>query len=100
MVRELRVSVVAVAMGLLIGAPTLLHARGHGTPDSQPPAWESPCDDAGLRGAAYGLCIAYCEANDCEIQPEKYACAVLRANYLRYTGDDVLPCEYEEHHGE
>ncbi len=68
-------------------------AYGDGTPDEQPPAEEPPCDAAGLRGAAYGLCIAYCEANDCEIQPDKVACDRLRENYAKLTGEDLFPCD-------
>ena len=40
---------------------------GHGTPDGQTPADEVTCDD--LKYATpglYGLCIAFCEAHDCE----------------------------------
>ncbi|MBI3769134.1 MAG: hypothetical protein HY271_11680 [Deltaproteobacteria bacterium] len=68
-------------------------AYGDGTPDSQPPAEEQICDPAaGLRGAAYGLCVAYCEANDCEIQPDKHACEVLLGNFQRITGESTVPC--------
>ena len=87
----------AVTLAAMLAAATMLPARalayGNGTPDTDPPAEESACDAAGLRGAAFGLCIAYCEANDCEIQPDKHACGVLRANYARITGEDLFPCE-------
>jgi len=77
----------------LVGAPAIALAFGDGTPDEQPPAEEQICDPAaGLRGAAYGLCVAYCEANDCEIQPDKHACQVLLANFTRITGDSQVPC--------
>ena len=91
MIRTLTALVLAV--GLLASAPTTLLAYGDGTPDGQPPAEELPCDLANLSGAAFGLCIAYCEANDCEIQPDKRACDVLRGNYWRLTGSDLFPCE-------
>jgi hypothetical protein len=94
MVRDLRLSVLALALSALVATPGLAQAFGRGTPDEQPPAEETPCDDAGLRGAAFGLCIAYCEANDCEIQPDKPACAVLRANYERVTGESSFPCDW------
>ena len=82
----------ALAVGVM-GTPALALAFGDGTPDEQPPAEEVVCDPAaGLRGAAYGLCVAYCEANDCEIQPDKHACDVLSANFTRITGDDHIPC--------
>jgi hypothetical protein len=44
-------------------------------------------------GAAFGLCVAYCEANDCELAPDSQACNVLRENYLRITGELGFPCE-------
>ena len=83
----------AVSIGMLIGVPPLALGYADGTPDEQPPAEEMPCEDAGLRGAAFGLCIAFCEANDCAIQPDKHACHALRANCSRITGEDLLPCE-------
>jgi hypothetical protein len=78
---------------LSLTVPVTAFAYGDGTPDEQPPAEEPPCDAAGLFGAAYGLCVAYCEANDCEIQPDKHACDILRANYARITGEGDFPCD-------
>src|SRR3954447_18878989 len=93
MVKTTMAAVFALLIGMTMMRPLPVLAYGNGTPDTDPPAEETPCDSAGLRGAAFGLCIAYCEANDCEIQPDKHACAVLRANYSRITGDDLFPCE-------
>ncbi len=86
-----------VTLGLLtaamIGSPALALGYGDGTPDEQPPAEEQICDPAAeLHGAAYGLCLAYCEANDCEIQPDKNACGVLLQNFQRLTGATSVPC--------
>ena len=76
-----------------LAAPGLALAFGDGTPDDTPPAEERVCDpDVGLRGAAYGLCVAYCEANDCELDPEQRACEVLLANFYRATGRVDVPC--------
>jgi hypothetical protein len=80
------------AAGLLL-APGSAFAAGHGTPDEVPPANETVCEDSGLIGAAYGLCIAFCEANDCDQFPNKKACDVLRSNFTRITGELVFPCE-------
>ena len=86
-------TLVAMIVASLVGIPALALAFGDGTPDEQPPAEEQICDPAAnLRGAAYGLCVAYCEANDCEIQPDKHACAVLLANFTRITGESAVPC--------
>ena len=88
-----RKTVLALSGLALIAAPALALAYGDGTPDEQPPAEEQVCDPAAdLKGAAYGLCVAYCEANDCETQPDKNACTVLRNNFERITGDSSIPC--------
>ena len=82
--------------GALILASTSATAYGNGTPDEQPPAEEQVCDDAGLLGAAFGLCVAFCEANDCDAtldQPDDRACSALRVKYARATGEVFFPCE-------
>lgn len=48
------------------------------------------CD--GLQGNAYGLCNAFCNAQQCHISP-KSSCDQLRRNYERATGSSVFPCE-------
>jgi hypothetical protein len=68
-------------------------AIGDGTPDGSPPAEETVCENAGLRGAAYGICVAYCEANDCDTFPDAKACSQLFDNYVKLTGDEAPPCE-------
>jgi hypothetical protein len=73
------------------GSPAL--AYGDGTPDGSPPAEESVCDDAGLVGAARGLCIAYCEAKDCDVVPNSPSCDRLHENYTKLTGADCFPCD-------
>jgi hypothetical protein len=80
----------AVALALVPGAAL---AYGDGTPDEMPPAEEPVCDTAGLMGSALGLCIAFCEANDCDESPRSQACEVLRAKYARVTGELAFPCE-------
>jgi len=51
------------------------------------------CD--GLKGKAYGLCNAYCEALDCDWDPNasKRACEALRSRYSSLTGESKFPCE-------
>lgn len=62
------------------------------TPDTQPPAEETVCAD--LSGAAFGLCNAYCEAQDCDAQdPERASCEQLRRNFERLTGTPTFPCD-------
>jgi len=90
---RLRLSLCAATLAAIAFAPGATIAVGHGTPDGNPPATEHVCDDAGLRGAAHGLCVAYCEANDCDQFPDKEACSRLRDNYAKITGEDSFPCD-------
>lgn len=76
--------VVALAIG--IGVP----AASAKTPDGQTPSQETVC--SGLTGAAFGLCNAYCEAQDCDVH-DRPSCAVLRRNFARITGTPVFPCD-------
>jgi hypothetical protein len=92
MIRFRTRALAALAAGFL-AMPGLALAFGHGTPDAQPPAEETICNpDVGLRGPAYGLCVAYCEANDCELDPDQRACEVLLVNFHRVTGRTDVPC--------
>ena len=62
------------------------------TPDGQTPAEETVCD--GLIGAAFRLCNAYCEAQDCDVQePGRKSCERLRRNFERHTGIPIFPCD-------
>ena len=88
-----RRTALAILMSGSLTVPGMAFAYGQGTPDAQPPAEERICNpDVGLRGAAYGLCVAYCEANDCELDPEQHACEVLLNNFYRATGRTDVPC--------
>lgn len=78
-------SVAIVALFTLLSA----HAFAK-TPDGAPPSEETACD--GLHGAAFGLCNAYCEAQDCDVHPRP-SCAQLRANFSRITGTSSFPCD-------
>jgi hypothetical protein len=86
----------AFSAALTFGAGAALAqglAKGHGTPDELPPAQETVCEDAGVTGAAYGLCVAYCEANDCDEFPDSEACDRLFDNYVKITGEESFPCD-------
>jgi hypothetical protein len=92
MIRLQKLALAALAAGCL-ALPGLALAYGDGTPDGQPPAEEVICDPGvGLQGAGYGLCVAYCEANDCDIQPDEHACEVLLTNFYHATGRTDVPC--------
>jgi hypothetical protein len=67
-------------------------AEGHGTPDHVTPSVEAVC--AKTRGGpAYGLCVAYCEANDCDLDPNTQECVELRKRYSALTGSSIFPCD-------
>ena len=50
---------------------------------------------AGLTGATWGLCKAYCEVMDCDgdAQATDAACQQLEDRYLAKSGGAPLPCE-------
>jgi hypothetical protein len=78
---------------MALGAICLICAPGNGsakTPDGMPPSVETVC--SGLPGAAFGLCNAYCEAQDCDVHPRP-SCPVLRKNFQKLTGSAVFPCD-------
>ena len=66
--------------------------RKFGTPDNLPPALEDICDMT--TGAANGLCVAYCEAMDCDSEDPNAsakACTKIEQKYTAITGE-ILPC--------
>ncbi len=85
-------SVQRLAAGLLAALALTLapHVAGAKTPDGMPPSQETVCD--GLVGAAFGLCNAYCEAQDCDVHPRP-SCDQLRENFLKLTGSSIFPCD-------
>jgi len=73
---------------VFIGAGSVLAK----TPDGQPPSRETVCDNE--TGAAYGLCVSYCEAKDCGDPNQRAsdrACESVMRNFERKTGRP-LPC--------
>lgn len=64
------------------------------TPDGIPAEDETICDDAGLTGSEWDLCNAYCQAQDCnDLQELTTSCMMLRKNYAKHTGTEVMPCD-------
>src|SRR5438552_1930977 len=47
---------------------------------------------SGLQGGAFGLCTAYCVAQDCAVYPHP-SCGELRKNFHKATGTSVFPCD-------
>ena len=78
----------AVVMSLALGLA--MPAAAGKTPDGVTPSVEEACD--GLEGVAFGLCNAFCEAQDCDLQAELDAsCRALYDNHVRLTGQEP-PC--------
>ena len=50
---------------------------------------------AGLKGPAFGLCVAYClaEDNDCVANPDTDTCEDLRTNNEKINGSRYFPCD-------
>ena len=73
-------------MMILLLWSTLAVAKGRGG---------DPGVCGGETGKAFGLCNAYCEAMDCDWDPNASAnaCARVKSNYQKLTGNDELPCE-------
>lgn len=60
------------------------------------------CNDAGLSGAAWGVCKAYCEELDCDGESplaSPSACAKLDASFARQTNGALLPCDDDDGDG-
>ena len=62
----------ALCGNVAIAGPAGHPVPGHGTPDEVPPAEETVCDSVFYEygGRAWGLCVAYCEAQDCDLLEE------------------------------
>jgi hypothetical protein len=86
-----RTCLVIGLLALPLGLARVAAAQGTGTPDGVTPSVEAMCD--GMSGAAYGLCVSYCEANDCDLEPGSQECATLRRNYTKITGRSSFPCD-------
>ena len=77
----------------LLGGLALASASYAQTADGMTPAEESVCD--GQEGALWGLCVAYCEAMDCDYEfpfADEQACDRVLTNYLKKSGDTMPPC--------
>ena len=62
----------------------------------------SACTDAGLTGAAWGVCTAYCEELDCDAESPLASptlCARLDRVFGRLTDGAIPPCEDEDGDG-
>ena len=74
---------------LLAGASLVLatvHPAVTQTPDGETPAEEEACEKYAGQGARYGLCVAYCEAQDCDDQKRgDESCVNLAQNFIDWS---------------
>ena len=82
--------VILVSMAALFALCIGSAAAFAGTPDGITPNAEEACD--GETGKAKGLCVAFCEAQDCDENPSD-TCDTLRDNWTSITGETSFPCE-------
>lgn len=91
MKNPIRILASALSLALCLALPSgAAFAWGDGTPDSDPPAEEQVCN--GLGGRVWGLCVAYCEAQDCPDSGHP-SCDVLRRKLADLTGSPQFPCD-------
>jgi hypothetical protein len=89
--RLLQCGILCAALAIAPAAVLADHGHGHGKPDGEPPDDEDVCEE--LSGAAFGLCTAFCEAQDCPAHPDHPSCDELRKNFMKQTGLSTFPCE-------
>jgi hypothetical protein len=66
---------------LFVAVPALAQ-----TPDDQTPAEETSCDKYEGEGARHGLCIAYCEAQDCNgMRLDDNSCRKIESRFVSYS---------------
>jgi hypothetical protein len=81
---------------MMLGLLALVPASQAQTADGQTPAVEDVCD--GQIGALWGLCVAYCEAMDCDFDyphADDRACNRVLENYKKLSGQ-LPPCVCEQ----
>ena len=93
-----------VAAALLVGLSWGSKPAVAQTADDATPSEETVCTDAGLTGAAWGLCNAYCEAMDCESDApnaSQTACDRVLEMFQQKTSANFLPpCEAPDTDGD
>lgn len=81
---------------MMLGLLALAPASQAQTADGETPAQEMVCDEQ--IGALWGLCVAYCEAMDCDYMyphADDRACNRVLENYRKLSGE-LPPCVCEQ----
>ncbi|HEY2385825.1 MAG TPA: hypothetical protein VGK30_02605 [Candidatus Binatia bacterium] len=87
---------IALACGLLIGAPLTAVATPGDAPAASAPAPDESragmCDP--FDGLTFTFCVALCEARSCDlIAPDDETCTLLRRGFARTSDGAPAPCE-------
>jgi len=85
MKKSVQILIMAVLACSLTAGLAFADPRG-GVPT---PAEDSMCHTIG--GKANGICVAYCEAQDCDENPDQPACETLKNNWKKLTANENLP---------
>ena len=87
--------VTSLSFVFLLGLSTVFGSAFAKTPDGKTPAEEAVCDVVkGGTPGLYGLCVAYCEAQDLDAFAKKSPNSRLLDNYNKKMrdGDPQMPC--------
>lgn len=92
---KLKQILTGATFALITGLATMSGNALASTPDGETPANEGICDGLqGGTGGLYGLCVAYCEAQDLDTFNKKPPSLKILANYRKkmQPGDIDMPC--------
>ena len=92
---KLKQILMGATFALLTGLATMSGNAIASTPDGETPANEGVCDALqGGTGGLYGLCVAYCEAQDLDTVNKEPPSTKILANYRKkmQPGDIDMPC--------
>jgi hypothetical protein len=92
---QLRIAAYTAAAVMLAGASFTTSVAVAQTPDGETPANEGVCDSLqGSTPGLYGLCVAYCEAQDLDSFDKDPPNEKILANYRKKmkAGDPDMPC--------
>lgn len=95
MFKYIKQGVSTVCFASLVALAALGGSAVAATPDGETPANEGVCDSLqGGTGGLYGLCVAYCEAQDLDSYEKEPPRSKILENYNRkkQAGDPDMPC--------
>ncbi|MAT65101.1 MAG: hypothetical protein CMN57_05615 [Gammaproteobacteria bacterium] len=95
LLKRIRTSVFTAAAILVAGAIGFAAPAAASTPDGETPANEGVCDELmGATPGLYGLCVAYCEAQDLDTVDKQPPNTKILDNYRKKmkAGDPDMPC--------